>query len=138
MFSAVKKSTERTKAKLVMDLENKRVSSSVINQSVNEINNVGSVDGNNINTEFNNENVGQSEQKRLVRVRTMDTPGGVNPAVKPPIINKDNNQNYYGSSEEDNRYGMLGSATTLILICAAILIVLVAGVSFMIINFLGF
>lgn len=79
------------------------------------------------------------EQKNKVLVRTMEPSNGQGPVY--PVNNSTDNTYNYSSSEyseiSSQQNSMLGSVSTLILICTAILVVLVVIVSLFIINHMG-
>jgi len=138
MLKGVPKEIENLKKLLTPELEEYKKANSVINSSVDFIENPVNVDGFQVNDDLLDGNSNGLEQSRAnVRVRTMEGPHGFN--SNPVRVNNTEVSTYSGYSEGySQQSSKSGSVTTLILVCSAVLIMLVVFVSLFILNYIGF
>lgn len=118
---------------------------SVINNSVNNINNYDSYNSS-FDSGYNNGNsMGNFEVKQKTLVRKMNTPYGY--SNEAPQVDSTNNSNYsqqymggssFDSVSSNDMWGnRTGFTQTLVLIMTAILVVLVVTVSLVVMNYIG-
>lgn len=121
---------------------------SATDDSLNYINGASNLAENNFNNLSGDASLANGNsmgQKANVRVRTMDAP---NANFNTAPIEKEDANNFYSSSYNNysevyndvsqNRPGSFGTATMLILLFSTLLVALVAAVSIMIFNYVGF
>ena len=128
MRGGIPKSIDFIKAKLSMELEMYKSSKSSISDSLDQINNPFTQDGDAMN-------------KNNVRVRKMDSPVS-HPSYTPVDREYSSDRQYYGGYSETPSYQSYtnnnGSASALILTAIAVLVVLVVFVSLFVMNSIGF